>query len=385
LALRFTGIERTGVVQQYWDMLASKNAEEFVATTDRLQLPYFNTIYADRAGEIFYRYNAALPKHAVGDYNFWRQIVPGDRSELVWSCCLDDSQLPRLRNPASGFVQNANDPPWLATWPQQLRADDYSRQLPPPFQYLRSQRSLKMLSGSGKLSFDEVVAAKFSTRLEMAERVLPELLAIAATSKDSIVSEAAAVLSRWDRQARADSRGAVLFIKWAEAMQGVTGNEQLALRPAWFAIPWDQADPLNTPRGIKDPLAAVAALKRAAADVTERYGALDVPYGDVYRLRRGNVDLPASVAHQSLGSFHAAYFDRAEDGSYSMAGGETFIAVVSFGPQTRAEGLMTYGNSSEPASPHFNDQLALFSQGKLRPLLVKRAEIERSAERREKF
>lgn len=385
LALRFTGIDRAGAVQQYWDMLSSPDVDRFIAVTDRLQLPYFNTIYADRAGEILYRYNAALPEHAVGDYNFWRQILPGDRSELVWSRYLEDSQLPRLRNPASGFVQNANDPPWLVTWPQQLRAGDYSQQLPPPLQYLRSQRSLRMLRESGKLSFDDVVASKFSTRMELADRVLPELVLIAATSEEPLVRAAATVLNAWDREARVDSRGAVLFIKWVEAMQGVTGNEQLALRPTWFAIPWEQADPLATPRGLREPLKAIEALKSAALAVQQNYGALDVPYGQVYRLRRGQVDVPASVAHQSLGSFNAAYFDRGTDGTYSIAGGETFIAVVRFGEPLRAEGLLTYGNSSEPGSPHYNDQLTMFSQGKLRPLLMERAAIERDVKRRERF
>lgn len=385
LALRFTGSDRSGGIKQYWDMLEARTADSFTTTIQRMQLPYFNTIYADRAGDIFYQYNAAVPDRAVGDYNYWRSILPGDRSDLVWDRYLGVEVLPRVVNPASGFVQNANDPPWLATLPQQMKAADYPRQLPPPFQYLRSQKSLKMLSESGKLTYDQVVADKFSTRMELADRVLPDLLAIARTSGDPLVREAGKVLEAWDRQGLPDSRGAVLFIRWVEAMDGVTGQGQIPLRPSWFAVPWEEANPLTTPRGIRSPDKAVASLRAAAEVVKKDYGALDVPYGQVYRLRRGGVDLPASTAHQSLGAFNAAVFDRKPDGTYEMVGGETFVGVIAFGPELRAEGLLTYGNSSEPSSPHFTDQLPLSSAGKLRPFLLKRPEIEAAAERRERF
>lgn len=123
---------------------------------------------------------AVLRSGSTGDYAFWRKILPGHRSELIWGGSSDVDALPRLLNPPTGFIQNSNDAP---------------------------------------------------------------------------------------RTASAGSRGAVLFIKWAEAMDNVTGGEQLSLRPDWFAIPWQDDEPLTTPRGIADPGRALEALKSAVDEV----------------------------------------------------------------------------------------------------------------------
>ena len=192
-------------------------------------------------------------------------------------------------------------------------------------------------------------------------------------------------LDAWDRAGNVDSRGAVLFIKWVEAMEGITGQGQPSLRPDWFAIPWDQDKPLTTPRGLQDPQKAVAALQSAANEVRKTYGTLDVPYGDVYRIRRGEADAPSPVAHQSFGSFAAGLFNKDEDNRYSIVGGQTFVAVVEFGKTVRAEGVLAYGNSSEPSSPHYSDQVDLFSRNKFRTLLRQRSEIEKQTEERERF
>ncbi len=61
-----------------------------------------------------------------------------------------------------------------------------------------------------------------------------------------------------------------------------------------YAQPFDPKRPLQTPHGLKDLKAAAAALDSAAEKLQSLAGSLDVAWGDLYRLRRGNVDLPGN-------------------------------------------------------------------------------------------
>lgn len=385
LALRYVGLDRPHVFEQYWNMLKADTLPAFEQAVRGQNLPYFNTLYANRGGDIFYLSNGILPERQYGDYQFWRKLLPGSTSDLLWSGDAGYDALPKLANPPAGFLQNANDPSWSNTFPFVLKASDYPRQLPPPYMFFRSQRATRMMLETPKFDFDTLVSRVHSSRMEMADRVLPELLSLARLTGDPSLEEPVKVLDAWDRAGNVDSRGAVLFIKWVEAMEGITGQGQPSLRPDWFAIPWDQDKPLTTPRGLQDPQKAVAALQSAANEVRKTYGTLDVPYGDVYRIRRGEADAPSPVAHQSFGSFAAGLFNKDEDNRYSIVGGQTFVAVVEFGKTVRAEGVLAYGNSSEPSSPHYSDQVDLFSRNKFRTLLRQRSEIEKQTEERERF
>jgi acyl-homoserine-lactone acylase len=376
LALRITGHGAGRTTERFWSLLEARNLAEFEAVSRKFPLPFFNTVYADRDGHILYQYNADLPDRKMGDAARWRGIVPGDRSEYLWTRTLPITEMPRLADPDTGFLQNSNDPPWSSTFPWALDPAEHSRFLPAPAMDFRTQSITKNLLAAPKLSFDELVRQKNANRIEMADRFLPALLVASERSKDPAVLEARKTLAAWDRHVNPQSRGAVLFLAWVEAMGGTDGR--------WFETPWSEQDPLRTPRGIKSPGTAVLMLTKAANDVRNRYGAVDVPFGDVYRMRLGGKDLPALVTSVYYGIAPDGGFRRAEDGKRVITSGDTFIAVVEFSDSQRAEGLLPYGNSSQPGSPHVGDQLELFSQGKLRPLWRKREEIERHLELRER-
>lgn len=48
-------------------------------------------------------------------------------------------------------------------------------------------------------------------------------------------------------------------------------------------------------------------------------------------------------------------------------GGSAYVSVIEFGPRVRALSITPYGQSGDPASPHFNDQAALFARGEFKP------------------
>ena len=79
IAMRVAAIDRPKLFEQFWRMGLAKTFDQWESAMRMQQLPIFNTIYADRDGRIVYVYNAALWKHATGDYRFWKGVVPGDR------------------------------------------------------------------------------------------------------------------------------------------------------------------------------------------------------------------------------------------------------------------------------------------------------------------
>ena len=130
-------------------------------------------------------------------------------------------------------------------------------------------------------------------------------------------------------------------------------------------------------------LRAVAALEKASKEVLALYGTLDVPWGDVFRLRVGDLDLPGNGGPGSLGIFRVIGYAPDSNNRFRAVAGDSFVAAVEFSNPVRASALLSYGNASQPNSPHRTDQLELLSQKKLRPVWKKRFEIEAHLESRE--
>ena len=347
----------------------------------RLQVPCFNILYGDRDGHIEYLYNGTVPRRSKGDLTFWAGVVPGDTSETLWNDYLTYDELPKVIDPPSGYVQNTNDPPWNAAWPNSLDPAKYPPYIAPAVSSFRAERSLRMLYEDKKITYDKFIEYKHSTRAELADRILPDLLDATAQYGTPLAQQAAQVLKSWDRQAEADSRGAVLFHAWATRfMGGPTMASQ-----SGFAVPYDLKSPLTTPRGLKDPKKAAAQLDDAAKELREQFGALDVPWGQVMRYQFGGVDLPANGGYGNMGIFRVITFGPLHNKTRSQTHGETYIAAVEFGEPMRAKVLMTYGNSSQPGSPHQTDQLPLLAKKELRTAWLTKGEVEANLSSRDRF
>jgi len=378
VAVRVAGLDRPGGVRQYWDMGKSKSFAEYQAIMKRLQVPSFNIVYGDKEGHVQYLHNGILPKHADGDVAKWGGLVPGDTSATLWTETHPYEDLPKVVDPPSGYVQNTNDPPWVATYPQAIFPKDYPAYVarPGPMS-LRAQHSSHLMADPAKITFDDFVARKVSTKVLMADRVLDELLAAAAQSVDPDVQQAASVLKAWDRTVDADAKGALLFEAWARKFAGPT-----YINDANYRVRWDPAKPIDTPVGLKDPAQAVEMLKAAAVEAKASYGALDRPFGEVSRFALGKVDLPGSGGFGNTGVFHVMTWSPLKDGKRTPVHGETWVSMVEFSTPIKALGLMSYGNSTQPGSPHRSDQLDHLSKKTYRTLWTTRAEVEKHVEER---
>ncbi|MBN1223497.1 MAG: acylase [Candidatus Aminicenantes bacterium] len=374
IAIRIAGLDQPYMIEQLWQIKKAKNLSQFEKAVSRLQVPLLNFLYADREGHIMYLFGGRTPKRSAGDWEYWSGIVPGDSSAGLWTETLPYQELPKVIDPPSGWLQNANDPPWYCTFPQMLDPNGYPRYLAPQGMHLRAQSSAKILMADEQITFEEFTDYKMSTRVEMAERILDDLIPAVRRLGGIAVQGAADVLETWDRKVDAGSRGAVLFNMWVQEMENNV-----------FAVPWSPDDPLHTPDGLADPKIAVKALEKAARNIEGIYGALDVPWGQVSRLRYAGVDLPANGGYGGLGVFSVLTFVSDSDHAFKPVHGEGYVALIEFGDTVSAKVLMTYGNASQPGSNHRGDQLELFLKRNFRTAWRTRREIEANLEHKESF
>lgn len=364
IAIRVAGLDRPKALEQWWKMARANTRSQFEAALKLLQVPMFTVLYADRAGHIMHLFNGQVPVRSDGDFKFWKSLIPGDTSATLWTQTHSYRDLPKVVDPPSGWLQNANDPPWTTTFPAVLDPKDYPAYMAPNNSMnFRAQRSARMLQENPKLSMDDVIRLKYSTRSELADRLLDELIPLA--RQHASTQRSADVLAAWDRQTEPESRGAVLFAAWVEAIDWAD----------FFATPWHPDLPLDTPNGIADPETAIAALAEVAQKVEAAYGSLDVAWGEVFRIQHAGVDLPANGAEDPLGVFRNLWFAPTETG-YANIGGDSFMAVVEFSNPVKAQVLNSYGNATQPNSLHQTDQLALSAHKQLRPVWRSRSDIE---------
>ncbi len=373
LALRVAGLDAPRGLEQRWRMGLSKSLKEFDAVLAMHQLPMFTVMYADREGHIMHLFNGRVPVRPTGGWSYWSGVLPGDTSGNLWTAVHAHDDLPHIVDPASGWLQNANDPPWTTTFPVAVDAGRFPPYLAPRLMGLRAQRSARMLSEDAKISFEELIGYKQSTRMELADRLLDDLLLAARGSESAVVRRAVEVLGKWDRGTDAGSAGAVLFASWA-----TQAGPRLP-----FIKQWTEEEPLTTPDGLQDPAAAVAALEVAARRVEEQYGDVGIPWGEIYRLQIGERDLPANGGPGGLGIFRVLTYAGLEDGRFAAVSGDTYVAAVEFANPVRARVLLGYGNATQSHSRHVGDQLDLFSRKEMREAWLTRSRIESNLEYRE--
>lgn len=380
VAMRIVGLDMPLVLEQWWNMGQAGSLAAFEAAIRPNQISGQNITYADRDGHIMYFYGGNTPARAGGSRAQWAGIVPGTSSVNLWTRVHGYDELPKVIDPPSGYVQNANEPPWWTTFPVALDPARYPAYLATQSMSLRAQRSVALLDSDPSITYDELVEYKYSTRMELADRILDDLIAAVAASESGPAKEAATLLERWDRSADADSRGAVLFVEWwrvlGQATRGGTST---------WSRPWSAESPRSTPDGLFDPAGAVTALETAAATVVRKFGALDVKWGDVYRIRRDSVDLPSNGADGSYGTFRVIGYDSDGPDRYRALGGDSYVAAVEFSNPVRARSIVGVGNAIRAGSPHRTDQLGLMAAKQLKPVWRTRAEILAHLELREQF
>jgi acyl-homoserine-lactone acylase len=366
--------------EQFLRMMRARSLGEFKAAMRMRAQRASNFTYADRDGNIYYLWNATIPSRPSPSGSD-TLALPAVSSADVWTQIVPFGALPQVENPVGGYVHNENDPFHYANLNQVLDSADYPPpDFPSPRLRLRSQHSLELIHNDRVFSLEEIVDLKHSMRMLLADRVKDDLVAaVRATEPAGEVAEAIGLIEAWDNTVAAQSRGGVLFETWfrryllgEEPRPGGLGRE------AWdsaFAHPWTPLESTTTPRGLSDPTKAAEAFVWAVEQTKEQFGAWDIAWGDVHRVRIGDVDVPVGGCSGQLGCFRVLWFQEAEDGKRVAAGGDGWVLAVEFGDQPRAYSILAYGQSSKDDSPHFNDQAELFASNRMKRVAFTEDEI----------
>ncbi|MFC4312788.1 penicillin acylase family protein [Steroidobacter flavus] len=352
-----------------------------------------NTYYADRTG-VPHVTNAQLDKCVNSEIGRrmreHRQFVlDGSRSECEWGSDADAivpgtygiAALPTLKR--TDYVTNSNDSYWTNN-PHQL-LDGYPQIVGDE----RTPRSLRTRNGllkiERRLNGTDGYPGKRFTLHQLEAITMDNRVLSAELWRDSVVSlcrklparnglpTACDVLERWDLTENLDSPGAVLWRRFFENLDYKARNEV-------FAVPFDPADPIGTPKGLKvdDPRVAKA-FNAAISDLLDSGVPLDAKYRDYQYDTRGEIRVPMHGGLADAGQYNFMHNKTGwvpGKGWPEMYLGSTLIMWMQFtdqGPKGRS--IMTYGQSDNPASPYSLDQVQLFSQKKSKPMLFSEQEI----------
>ncbi len=358
-AVRYAGMGEIRQLEQYVRLNLAEDWNGFNAAMGLNALPSINYVYADKDGTIAFIHNGQYPDRLPGWD--WQVDLPGDRSDLIWQDYIAYQAGPKLVNPESGFIYNANNTPYRATdGADNLSAEEFPDWL--GLQTNETNRSLRiqeLTDGTATIDRERLLAIKFDTAYaegSEADLFLKQVLAHD-WSGDPDMAEALDHLRGWDYRLDIENRHAALGA--LTVLRHVTGQ---------FTGDYGPEPP--------------QAFREAATLLRQTYGRLDPKWGEVNRLVRGTVNIPVSGGPDILRAIYPAAM-RA-DGKLHANAGDTWIALVEWdadGNQS-AELVHQYGAATlDPASPHYADQAPLFAAEQWRPALVSRADVEANAAR----
>ncbi len=382
-ALRWTGSEPGAA--GYLAALAldrAKSWQEFRGALRRWKLPGENFVYADVDGNIGYQAAGLTPRRARGSGLF----PEAARAGRGWQGWLDLDDLPRADHPENGVAITANDNTLPASYPHAVGYEWVER--------WRLGRIAEVLSQERLFSLDDFTALQQDVKAAPASELVPILLALD-LSQDPDAGRARDLLASWDLRLARDSAAAALFAVWQErleqrAFERARGGAALELDPKQFAIsPRVLLDLLGPPGAARDAIVR-AALAEALARLSERLGS------DRSRWRWG--DLHGATFHHALATTDArrALLDRGpiarpgyahtvnntRGADYRQDGGASFRMVLDLADWDRSVATSAAGQSGQPGSPHFDDLIAGWDQGRYFPLAYSRAKVEAIAEAR---
>lgn len=370
LAIRFPNMDGSMNIFKQWSAMGkAKSLEEFQVAIEINAIPLFNIIYADKDQNILYHFGGNVPKKK-GNWDRWQGIVSTSSSADIWNEYYDYDAVPSYINPEGEWIQNANDPPYTSTVPSTIQYEDYPNHIAPNSMSFRPQRSATLIKNAAPQTLESFIELKHDTKSQMAIRLRDDLAELESMTEDVITLEALKVLADWDGSFDADSKGAVLF---TNIIFATNGN-------SIFQEKWDYNNPLTTPDGFKDPQQVLAMIKGAASKLKATAGAIDVPYGQVFRLKVGEHEYPGNGGFGQLGIFRTMNYTPTEDGRYYAFHGDTFVCATEFGSEITAKAVMGYGNATQTGNKHVGDQLKLYHEKALRDVWISRDSQESNLE-----
>ncbi len=388
-------IAEDGTADALFRLNAATGWDDVVAAVRRFHSSHQNLVYADVEGTIGFLSVGRIPIRRQG-----RGRVPasGWTGEFDWQGFVPADSLPRLLNPASGVIVNANNGIVPEGFPWYLGEDWEDG--------FRAQRLLDLATARGRHSLDTAAEIPLDTLSLMARRLLPLMLAaLPAEARDN---DALELLRAWSGRMDRGRPEPLIFLAWLRAFNEAVYADELG--PDFEAY-WGQrarfitfvltegrtwCDDVTTPRREDCGGRLAVALDRALAMLRDRLGPDPKVWrwGDVHRALFHHrlfdaVPLVRHLANREIatdGGYHTLnrgamrLGDR--DRPFAHVHGAGFRAVYDLADLARSRFAVALGQSGNPLSPHYDDQLERWRDGAWMELGAERETLRASARSR---
>jgi acyl-homoserine-lactone acylase len=364
----------------------ARSFDEFLRVAEFKANSSNNTIYADSAGTIAYLHPQFAP---VRENRFdYTKPVDGSDPRTDWRGFHQLSELPYLRNPGTGWIQNTNNWPYSAAGPDSPKPQSFPRYMDTFGENGRGLHALRLLQGRRGWTLNGLVDAAYDSYQPTFAQLVPTLIAAydrapASHPLKRRLAEPVAALRGWDCRWGVQSVPTSLAVFWADHLFETLPRE---VRSRGNQVPAYMATKTSPEQKLQAFAAAVSRLEKD-------FGSWRTPWGEINRFQRVSpaIDHPFSDAAPSLpvgftsgawGSL-ASFGASRQDGSNRYYGlrGNSFVAAVEFGPRIRARAVSAGGQSGDPRSPHFNDQAERYATGNLRQVYFYPDELRGHTER----
>ncbi len=358
-------------LQQSWLRTKASDYASYMRVAELKANSSNNTIFADDKGQIAYLHPQFIPKR--DDRFDYTKPVDGSDPANDWQGLLPLDAAPHLFNPANGWIMNTNNWPYSAAGEDSPKRADYPRYMDTFGENPRGLHATRLLTGARDVTMPSLITMAFDSYLPAFARQLPILIADydALPASDPLKRKLAgpiALLRGWDYRWGIASMPTSLAVFWGDTL-------------------WDKVKKADTAEGLSiydvmagkaGPRVRLNALAEAADRLDKDFGSWGVPWGEINRYQRFTGDLVqpfddtkpsipvpfVSSRWGSLASFGAHRWPGTK--RYYGTSGNSFVAVVEFGPKVSARAITAGGESGHPDSPHFNDEAERYTTGNLR-------------------
>jgi acyl-homoserine-lactone acylase len=350
-------------LEQWYKMNKAKNFTQFYNAISLQGLSMFNIMYADKNDTIFYINNALMPIRNDDAKYDWKKTLPGNTSKTLWTQFHGIKELPQYVNPNSGFLFNTNHSSFYATGEKDnLSVNQFPKQNGWETNHNnRSVRFLELFPQEKKVDFGLFKKIKFDRQLPAKLQYpygIDSILMMTAKEYpqyDTLLNN----LNAWDKSGDPSSKGAAVFLLIYE-------NVSASMRGK---------DPQRLTK-----LQSEQVIQAVKLYMVKNFGTTDLRLGDIQKLVRGDKEYPAPGFPDLLAPEWGVPY---KDGKRKITGGDAYVALVRFPKKGLPiiETSNTYGASSKPGKPHFDDQVELFLQQKTKPMTLDKAEVLKNAKR----
>jgi acyl-homoserine-lactone acylase len=354
-------------LMQSWLRTKANGFEAFKKVMDLRSNSSDNTVFADDKGNIAYWQGNFIPKRDPRfDYN---QPLDGSTSATDWKGIHTLDEMVHMYNPKTGWIQNCNSTPFTVSGASSPKKEDYPTYMAPDAENYRAINAERLLSEAKDVTIDKLIKEiGYSHYLSAFEVLLPPLFAAydELPGTDSLkknLNEPIALLREWDRNSSVSSAATTLAVEWASRTMGSTSSKEK----------------LNL-------------LFETMKDLEKRFGSWKIPWGDVNRYQRvaegeGFDDNKSSwavgLASSAWGSLPSFVARRSPNTNKRYGySGNSFIACVEFGKKVKAKTVLTGGQSFDPGSKHFTDQVEKYINGDFKDILFYKEDVMKHVERK---